>query len=119
MTEIDKNTRGFTYAIVIGLTAAIQFYLVSYTFPLSELFSDKPLLHVDSPYHWYQIFVAQRLASDWLLTGYDPFFSAGYIAGVPFNASAKIPAYLTRSKLRSKLRPVSTIPQAANSRIPM
>ncbi|MFB3081010.1 MAG: hypothetical protein ACE1Y1_04470, partial [Nitrosomonadaceae bacterium] len=63
-------------------------------FPLTELLSEIPLLHFDSPYHLYQVSVAQELWLDHHLVGYDPWFAAGYVGGVNVNQSARIPALL-------------------------
>ena len=73
---------------------AVQMLLVGYTFPLSEVFTPTPILGIDHPFHLYQINLAMALAEQGRLTGYDPFFGAGYVGGVTFNASAKGPALL-------------------------
>jgi hypothetical protein len=83
------------YISVIGLALATQFLLLSVTFPLSELWTAKPLLFSDGGYHWYQITVATNLARDGMVIGYDPFFAAGYPDGVNYNGSAKLPAAVT------------------------
>lgn len=80
------------YASVLALTAAVQFVLVAVSFPLGELFSATPLLHIDAAHHWYQVKVAVDLAQQGRLIGYDPFFAAGYLGGIPYNTSAKAPA---------------------------
>ena len=79
---------------VVSVVLAVQFLLVSWTFPISALVADTPLFYIDGAYHWYQMHVARELASQGNLTGYDPFFSAGHTAGVTMNASAKVPALL-------------------------
>src|SRR5262245_34755962 len=63
----------------------VQALLVSYTFPLTELFTQKPLFHNDAAFHWYQMKMMVNLAQQGHLTGYDPFFNAGYIGGINFN----------------------------------
>lgn len=84
-----------TWALMLGLTVwVVHAVLVSASFPLSQLFSDVALLHIDSSFHLYQISVAQELWLDHRLTGYDPWFAAGHIGGVNYNASAKFPALL-------------------------
>lgn len=80
--------------------------LLALTFPLSELFSAQPLLHIDSPFHQYQIDVAQELWESHALVGYDPWFAAGHVGGVNYNASAKAPALLA-ALLPSLIGPVS------------
>jgi hypothetical protein len=72
----------------------LQILLVSVSFPLSELFTVKPLFYIDAPFHWYQMKVAVNLAKTGTLVGYDPFFGAGYPAGIMYNISAKFPALL-------------------------
>ncbi|MBV8666288.1 MAG: hypothetical protein JO269_07380 [Burkholderiaceae bacterium] len=68
--------------------------LLAHAFPLSELFTSRPLLYIDSPFHQYQMGVAQDLWASGRLVGYDPWFAAGHIGGVNYNASAKLPALL-------------------------
>lgn len=76
------------------VTLGVQCALVGVTFPWQQLWSALPLLGIDHPYHLYQVHVAQALAARGQLSGYDPFFAAGYLGGVTFNASAKGPALL-------------------------
>lgn len=76
--------------LVWGLHAV----LVAVAFPLSELFTQLPLVHIDSPFHQYQVDVARELWEKHSLIGYDPWFAAGSIGGVNYNASAKAPALL-------------------------
>ncbi len=80
------------YALLIGTALAIQFALVSWTFPLRELFTVKPLFWIDSAYHWYQMTVAMACGAEHSVVCYDPLFAAGYPAGVTYNWSAKFPA---------------------------
>lgn len=67
---------------------------LGWTFPLSELLSDTPLFHVDSSFHWYQMHAAEAFWRDGRQVGFDPWFAAGHIGGVSYNASAKLPALL-------------------------
>lgn len=80
--------------IILALTLLLQFALQSYFFPLGELLSPKPLNYIDSPFHQYQMEVARSLCAQHRLVGYDPFFAAGHLGGVTFNASAKLPALI-------------------------
>ncbi len=82
------------YATVMALTLVVQLVLVSISFPLGELFTATPLLHIDAAHHWYEIHLAVELAQQGKLVGYDPFFAAGYMGGVPFNTSARLPALI-------------------------
>ena len=72
----------------------VQLALQSWFFPISELLTAKPLIHIDAAFHQYQMVLAQALCHQHLLVGYDPYFAAGYQGGVTFNASAKVPALL-------------------------
>ena len=85
------GSRGLSLGLLICVIHAI---LLSFTFPLTEVFSDVPLLYIDSPFHLYQVSIAQELWSGHHLIGYDPWFAAGQIGGVNYNASAKFPALL-------------------------
>jgi hypothetical protein len=80
--------------LVVSMTLALQFVLVSWTFPISALVADTPLFYIDGAYHWYQIHVARELGLQGGPTGYDPYFAAGYLAGFTMNVSAKVPALL-------------------------
>src|ERR1700675_3020091 len=73
--------------LTIAAIVVLQFLLVSITFPMSELLSDKPLFHIDAAYHWYQIKVAEDVFQTGSIVGYDPMFNAGYPAGVTSNVS--------------------------------
>jgi hypothetical protein len=77
------------------IVLVVQFALVSWTFPLSQLTTSTPLFYIDSPFHWYEMQSATAFAALGRLAGYDPYFGAGYIGNVGFNASAKIPALLS------------------------
>ena len=89
---VNADTR--FYWLVISAVLLVQFTLVSWAFPLSQLTTSTPLFYIDSPFHWYEIQSAQAFAGMGQLAGYDPYFGAGYIGNVGFNASAKIPALL-------------------------
>ena len=81
-------------AFAASTALIIQFALVSWTFPISAVFSVQPLFYIDGAYHWHQIYVARELGVQGRLTGYDPYFAAGHLTGVTLNASAKVPALL-------------------------
>src|SRR5688500_10376633 len=78
--------------VVLATILLVQALLVSNTFPLSELFTEKPRFHNDAAFNWYQMKMMVNLAASANLTGYDPFFNAGYIGGIHTNPSAKGPA---------------------------
>ena len=82
------------YPFLVSGILLIQFVLVSITFPWAELWTVNPIFHNDGAYHWYQIRLAMNLAATNNIVGYDPFFAAGYVGGIPLNASAKLPAVL-------------------------
>src|SRR5262249_50456139 len=75
--------------IVLLSILLLQALLVSYTFPISEAVTQKPLFHNDAAFHWYEMKVMVNLAAQGHLKGYDPFFNAGYIGGIQSNPSAK------------------------------
>lgn len=79
---------------IVLLTLALQFALVATGFPIGELLTPTPLLHIDAPHHWYQIDLAVQLARQGRLVGYDPTFAAGYLGGIIYNTSARLPALL-------------------------
>src|SRR5690242_6199930 len=85
----------FAYHILLGTAVLVQFTLVSITFPLKEVLSETPIFHNDGAYHWYQIKTALNLAKTDHIVGYDPFFAAGHVGGIPLNASGKLPAVLS------------------------
>jgi hypothetical protein len=88
-----QSSRSF-YLFLLGGVLLVQFALVSYTFPLGELTSDKPIFYYDTTFHWYEIWFAQALADVGRWTGYDPYFSAGLANGATLNMSARAPALL-------------------------
>lgn len=77
---------------VIALVLLAQFSAVAYVFPISEILSMQPLTTIDHAYHQYQTDLALELARQGLLAGYDTTFGAGYIGGLPYNLSGKLPA---------------------------
>lgn len=81
-------------AVIVAVVLLVQFALVSYTFPLTELLSDKPLLHIDAAFHLYQAELARTFAQDGNIVGYDPYFAGGYAAGATQNLSARFAALL-------------------------
>lgn len=85
-----------TYGVVIAATLLLQATLVAWTFPVGDLLDAKPLFWIDNAYHWYQMTIAARCAHGSGIICYDPFFGAGYPAGVTYNWSAKFPALLAR-----------------------
>jgi len=87
-----QPNRAYLWSVLGAL--AVQFVCVSVTLPITQLLTQAPLFYIDSPFHWYEIELAKSLAGTWQAVGYDPFFAAGYIGGVTFNASAKFPALL-------------------------
>ena len=91
--------------IILLVLFFIQLALISYSLPIYELWSEKPFLHVDSPYHIYQISIANQLGKEGLLAGYDPLFSSGYVAGVSKNHSAHFPAFFS-AFLFSDINPI-------------
>lgn len=76
------------------LVFGVQCILVSYTFPLSGLWSDDPLFFSDGVRHWYRMQVGVTLAEAGKVLGYDPFLAAGSIGGIQDNPAAKIPTFL-------------------------
>jgi hypothetical protein len=89
---MKRNT--FSLVTIVFASFALQLCLIGYTFPISELLSSKPFLHSDSPYHEYQIYLAEQFGKQGLLRGYDPFFSAGYVGGITHNFSFRVPALI-------------------------
>jgi hypothetical protein len=85
---------GMPLLAVVGVTLLVQLVLQAYFFPLSALWDAARLVHIDAPFHQYQMEVARQLCAEQRLTGYDIFFAAGHLGGVSFNASAKLPALL-------------------------
>jgi len=71
-----------------------QFLLLALNFPLSEIWSDRPLLHIDNAYHLYTMRLAANLAQTGNIRGYDPFFNAGEISGIFNDPSGRMVALL-------------------------
>jgi hypothetical protein len=78
--------------LVLVAIVVLQATLISITFPATELWTQKPLFFNDAAYHWYQMKAMVNVAESGKLSGYDPFFDAGYIVGVDSNGSAAFPA---------------------------
>lgn len=91
---LDPLLRLPAFASTLFLAVTCQFILVAYTFPLSELFTETPLFHIDNAMHWYRLKMAVANASIGNLTGYDPFFAAGTDYGITGNPGAKLGAVL-------------------------
>lgn len=79
---------------VLVATLLVQGLLQSLFFTLGAVGNSTPLLHIDSPYHAYQMELARQLCAERELQGWDPYFGAGQLAGVIGNASAKAQAAL-------------------------
>ena len=79
-----------TFGVILGLTCALQFFFVAHTFPWSELFGSASLLHIDNPFHEYNVAMGAAVSS----IGYDPFFAAGRTTGFAINHSDRLPAFL-------------------------
>ena len=67
-----------------------QLILLAWVMPLSQLFSGNWFFNIDNPYHIYQIEFGRALQSVGRLSGYDPFFAAGYVGGLSSNVSARL-----------------------------
>ena len=88
------STPHWPWLLILLLTFLAQLLLTSISFPLSELFSAKPLLYIDNALHWYQLKLAATIAPDLTPVAYDPFFAAGYLGGATYNISARLPALI-------------------------
>ena len=80
----------WAYLLPILGIGVVQTILMSITFPLSELLTEKPILHIDAGYHWYQMAMARAFAEGGTIVGYDPYFAAGNFSGVIPRQSIKI-----------------------------
>ncbi len=80
----------WAYLLPILGVGVLQAILVSIAFPISELLTELPILHIDAAYHWYQMAMARAFAESGTLVGYDPYFAAGNIAGVIPRMSTKV-----------------------------
>ncbi len=96
---MDPSLRPFDrrrgFVVCVALLILIQTALVSVSLPLSEVLTAKPILHIDYAYHAYQVHTAKILWGTHDVVGYDPYFAAGYLGGIPFNGSARIPAVIS------------------------
>lgn len=92
--SVVETRRNFAFWVIAALGLVVQLCLVSVTLPLSSIFQNSDFFNIDHPFHLYQIEVGRHLLREGRLVGYDPFFSAGYVGGVTFNASAKVPMLL-------------------------
>lgn len=68
-----------------------QVLLLSSGFPLSGIGAGASSWHIDGPYHVYQVELGRALLKQGALTGLDPYFGAGYLGGVTYNVSARLP----------------------------
>ena len=75
--------------LLVVVTMLFQLALQSWFFSAADLFTQRPLLHIDSPFHHYQAEVARQLCVEGRANGYDPTFAGGLPAGLAANASAK------------------------------
>jgi hypothetical protein len=81
-------------ASVAALILLIQLALLASSFPLFDAFSGEFAWHIDNPYHLYQVELGRSLLKQGALTGLDPFFGAGYLGGVGYNVSARLPVLI-------------------------
>jgi len=88
---LSENT---VFLLLLVIVIAVQLALLWRSFPLAAVLSDVPLLNVDMAFHWYQVSVAGALWKEGRVVGFDPWFAAGHIGGIPYNASAKVPALI-------------------------
>lgn len=91
VSERPRNVQYIGLAVLVCLT---QLLLVAKTFPLSEVWSDQPLFHIDGAFHWYSMKLGVNLTTMGSLIGYDPFFAAGHVNGIHYNFSARLPTFL-------------------------
>jgi hypothetical protein len=73
--------------IIICSALLLQLFLVGWTFPITELFSQKPLFYIDNAFHWYYLKLINNIIENGTLTGYDPYFSAGSLGGITSDVS--------------------------------
>ena len=93
-TRSEERSRVVAYALVAAATLIVQFVLAAITLPLSEIASELPLFHIDGAYHWYNMKVAANLALTGNAVGYDPFFNAGFVDGIHYYVSGRLPALM-------------------------
>src|SRR5262245_31002421 len=77
----EKVERWPSVTPVLLVTLALQFCCVSWTFPLTELWTPKIQSHIDGAYHVYELIAAVNTAKTGSVIGFDPFFNAGAICG--------------------------------------
>jgi hypothetical protein len=76
--------------LLIGMTLLVQFVLQSYFFPITELLTAKRLAHIDSVFHQYMMQTTIAYCGEGRITGYDPYFNAGYVSGTTSELSTKV-----------------------------
>ncbi|RTL18824.1 MAG: hypothetical protein EKK52_13770 [Burkholderiales bacterium] len=84
----QRCTSGLRW-VLLG-TLLVQGVLQAIFFAGTSVLDATPLVHIDAPYHAYQMEVARQLCSEREIQGWDPFFGGGQPAGVVGNASAKV-----------------------------
>jgi len=94
LNKINSILLELNHITILGFCFLIQLCFVSYTFPISELFSSNIAGYIDNPAHLYRIFAAVNLAETNNLIGYDPFFGAGVPVGMDQNPAAKVPTLI-------------------------
>lgn len=83
------------FARVLVVTLVVQAVLVAIAMPASQALTDASLWYIDNPYQLYQIELGRALLRHGSLVGYDPFFGGGYVGGVSYNVSGRIPVLLS------------------------
>lgn len=91
MQKLSNNPRRGVW-IIVATVLLIQVALLASSFPLSQVLSGNFAWHIDGPYHVYQLELGRSLLTKGELTGLDPFFGAGYLGGITYNVSARLPA---------------------------
>ena len=75
---------------VLGLLLAAHFVATCVWFDPRLLLNPDPIVSGDSAIHYYDVVAADGIwKPDHRTTGYDPFFMAGYPAGIPFDVDAR------------------------------
>ena len=82
--------RGWPHATIL----AAQFILISINFPITEVWSRHPLLHIDNAFHLYNMWLSADLGKTGNVNGYDPYFNAGGLSGIFNYLSGRFPALL-------------------------
>jgi hypothetical protein len=76
--------------IVLGLLALVHLGSMFFWFPVRDILSADPATSCDNAYHYYQIYAAHQFMNDGHhLWGYNPYFMAGFPAGVVFDLDMK------------------------------